>query len=472
MSQPTNTSSPSSRTSTPPPDNNTDVLRELANQLTPSQSQGFLRGLRHRILDGISDQDEVVNGLKRRAVDAENEVQNPTKRTRTSRNHRTDGAQDLPTGCTGPELAARIRRYGRKFVILCGIWLALGEDDVQAFFSTSFDEDYDPELRFNGAIDESGERQAQLREVVDILPEDLVEYTDREWFARSFDDGMRNQLNNTTSRLRRDGLYNIIHGLKIDPPERSDDDEDEAPFEDRVPIKVTVSMLATPELRSQYFKVLIGWRADTSEYSIYGVPLLHGNESDTLDFNELFRHRLLLKVFASIIRGTRGPVGLMKKKSKLPRAECMQRTFSIGFTTPGAITSCAILVPLRRSARVTGINYYERHKLYLQKILDGLRLQHRWARDLFLFWDSHLFPELKGSHFGGGVSREEERQREEIDDATAAMMEMPVVSDAEDVPEGDDHGAGSAEGSGEGEAEAEGDAEGSDNTAGDVAGNP
>jgi hypothetical protein len=171
---------------------------------------------------------------------------------------------------------------------------------------------------------------------------------------------MRNQLNNTTSRLRRDGLYNIIHGLKIDPPERSDDDEDEAPFEDRVPIKVTVSMLATPELRSQYFKVLIGWRADTSEYSIYGVPLLHGNESDTLDFNELFRHRLLLKVcclsavtavtyvlnqvFASIIRGTRGPVGLMKKKSKLPRAECMQRTFSIGFTTPGAITSCAILV--------------------------------------------------------------------------------------------------------------------------------
>lgn len=108
---------------------------------------------------------------------------------------------------------------------------------------------------------------------------------------------MRNQLNNTTSRLRRDGLYNIIHGLKIDPPERSDDDEDEAPFEDRVPIKVTVSMLATPELRSQYFKVLIGWRADTSEYSIYGVPLLHGNESDTLDFNELFRHRLLLNIW-------------------------------------------------------------------------------------------------------------------------------------------------------------------------------
>jgi hypothetical protein len=78
---------------------------------------------------------------------------------------------------------------------------------------------------------------------------------------------------------------------------------------------------------------------------------------------------------------------------------------------------------------VTGINYYHRFNEYLDKILEGLRRRQKWAQDLFVFWDSHLFPETNGSKFGGGVQAEDESVREELVAATTALVDMPVVSD-------------------------------------------
>jgi hypothetical protein len=82
-----------------------------------------------------------------------------------------------------------------------------------------------------------------------------------------------------------------------------------------------------------------------------------------------------------------------------------------------------------RVGDVTGINYYHRYNEYLAKILEGLQRRQQWARELFLFWDSHVFPETNGSNFGGGVQEDAEDVRAELAAATDVLTNMPVVSD-------------------------------------------
>jgi hypothetical protein len=139
----------------------------------------------------------------------------------------------------------------------------------------------------------------------------------------------------------------------------------------------------------------------------------------------------------------------------------MQRIHNIQYTTPGAIVDSAIWVRGTLSSShllhidtqaiwlfsgdedflptgdFTAINYRDRHDEYLDKILEGLRRQQKWARDLFVFWDSHLFPSTNGSHYGGGVQQDHEEDRGEMEDATDVMLNMPTVSDAEDEDEVD-----------------------------------
>jgi hypothetical protein len=45
-----------------------------------------------------------------------------------------------------------------------------------------------------------------------------------------------------------------------------------------------------------HFAVSISWNETNSKYRFWDIPFLHGNESRTLDYNELFCHPLLLKV--------------------------------------------------------------------------------------------------------------------------------------------------------------------------------
>jgi hypothetical protein len=72
--------------------------------------------------------------------------------------------------------------------MLCGPWLALGNGDVEAFFETTLDDDYEPELRFaadDPEHDEHEERQGQLRELRDILPNDLLPFLASSWMAKA-----------------------------------------------------------------------------------------------------------------------------------------------------------------------------------------------------------------------------------------------------------------------------------------------
>ncbi|KAF7325466.1 hypothetical protein MKEN_00395200 [Mycena kentingensis (nom. inval.)] len=424
MSQPNNSSTPST-----PERDRTERLKELALQLTPSQSDGFLRNLRQRISSGINDQSETIAGLKRRIDDVENAANDPRRRKKDSRNHRHVDEEDVPPSFTPEELCARVRSYGRKFVLLCGLWLAFGSSgDVYDFFQVPLDDEYDPLLRFSGTEDETDERQGQIRELIDILPEDMVEsYWTRQWFAKSIGDGMRNQINNTSHRLRRKAIENIVRGMKIYHPDK------------KKLVKVKKSFFATSESRFRFFKNLLGWKGPGAmqKYPKFDFPILQGNEADKLDYNEFLRHPLLLKVFAALIRGPEGPLGVMQKQSFPPSTTCMQRIYNIRYTTPGAIVTCAIWVIWLFSAddtptrigETTEIDYYDLHNRFLDKILYGLRNNQTWARELFRFWDSHLFPGLHGSPFGGVTRTEDEELREELEEADRALMDMPVDED-------------------------------------------
>ncbi|KAJ6548778.1 hypothetical protein B0H19DRAFT_1162016 [Mycena capillaripes] len=390
-------------------------LKSLILLCTPSKSGRELADLRAQLAACIDDQGRTVQHLKHRLVEAENEKNNPSKRSRRSRNHRTEGVEEESRDFTPKELEGRARRTGRKFVILCGLWLCLDDDDYEAFFNAELDNEYNAELRFNSDDDI---QQGQLREVLDILPDDLLPFRKRAWLAQAFKDGMSGQRSHTRTRLRN----NVQHIL---------------------PDSIPASRVATQESRQRHFRILIGWDENNARYSIWHIPVLHGNESEKLDFNTVFRHPMLLKIFACIIRGCASADGVMDGTSRLPRANAMQRIFNITYTTPGAIASCAVWLiwllsgdeDFLPTGDITAIDYRYRYNEYLEKILEGLRLRQKWAQDLFVFWDSHLFPSTNGSHFGGGVQQVHEEDREEISEATDALLSMPVVSDDDDEEE-------------------------------------
>ncbi|KAJ7826385.1 hypothetical protein B0H14DRAFT_2817401 [Mycena olivaceomarginata] len=391
-----------SRSPSPPGTHDTSCdhiahLKSLILLCTPRKSDRELAELSA----SVDDEGRVVRHLKHCLIDVENEASNPKKRSRRSRNHRTEGIEEQAVELTATELEARARQTGRKFVILCGLWLCLADDDYEAFFKADPDDEYDAELRFSS---DENIRQGQLREVLDILPDDLMQTR-----VAGAGDGMNSQRSHTRTRLRKD-------------------------VEHIVPERIPAARVATQQSRIQHFRSLIGWDEEKNRYSIWNVPFLHGNESATLDFDEVFRHPILLKIFACIIRGSASAEGVMRGTSHLPRANAMQRIHNIQYTTPGAIVDSAIWAiwlfsgdeDFLPTGDFTAINYRDRHDEYLDKILEGLRRQ-----------QNHLFPSTNGSHYGGGVQQDHEEDRGEIEDATDVMLNMPTVSDAEDEDEVD-----------------------------------
>ncbi|KAJ7304607.1 hypothetical protein DFH08DRAFT_825368 [Mycena albidolilacea] len=120
--------------------------------------------LRAQLAAAIDEQASAFQQCKRRLIDVENEGSNPRKRGSRARNHRADREErvrvDPPSDAK--ELEECVCRHGRKFVILCGLWLALGTGDCEAFFKTPLDDKYDAELRF-GADGPDGDEHKRGR---------------------------------------------------------------------------------------------------------------------------------------------------------------------------------------------------------------------------------------------------------------------------------------------------------------------
>ncbi|KAJ7581541.1 hypothetical protein C8J56DRAFT_1057520 [Mycena floridula] len=102
----------------------------------------------------------------------------------------------------------------------------------------------------------------------------------------------------------------------------------------------------------------------------------------------------------ALIRGPKGPRGLMEGHPFRPAMEIMKGKHHIQHTTPGAIAGAAVLArwalspddQLKSPGDHTGINYQKDFDEYLQKLLTGLRAKKRWTKQLFAYWDNIIFP--------------------------------------------------------------------------------
>ncbi|KAJ7448975.1 hypothetical protein FB451DRAFT_1375214 [Mycena latifolia] len=84
-------------------------------------------------------------------------------------------------------------------------------------------------------------------------------------------------------------------------------------------------------------------------------------------------------------------------------------------------------VELVQIGNQTEINYAKRYEIYLARICRGLRMRKRWARDLFTYWDSILFPHAEDS-LGENLSTNQQAEQDELNEA------MDIFDDAPSVP--------------------------------------
>ncbi|KAJ7633506.1 hypothetical protein B0H17DRAFT_961770, partial [Mycena rosella] len=199
---------------------------------------------------------------------------------------------------------------------------------------------------------------------------------------RDFMDGMDGERGTMSTRLRVQALANIVADVK--------------PF-------------ATSAGRKEAFADLIGYSENTDTGDWYYKPLtaeiLYDVYDGTCNLDHMFRNPLLLKITASLIRGAQGAVGLLEGRSRMPQAKCVERMYRIKRTSPGMIANAAVLAIWLHSADIelvqignqTEINYAKRYEIYLARICRGLRMRKRWARNLFTYWDSILFPHAEDS---------------------------------------------------------------------------
>ncbi|KAJ7237042.1 hypothetical protein B0H12DRAFT_1238354 [Mycena haematopus] len=148
--------------------------------------------------------------------------------------------------------------------------------------------------------------------------------------------------------------------------------------------------------------------------------------STRTDLTRLFHGPCLLKIYASLIHGPSGAVGLFSGKSKRPAAETTERKLKIHFTTLGVIVNSSLLAIWLHSADTqlteigdeTGINYRERHSYYMQRIVEALTSKKAWAVDLIASWDHILFPDADKPHPNDAAAAGDEAGEDDDDFST------------------------------------------------------
>ncbi|KAF7340796.1 hypothetical protein MSAN_02108700 [Mycena sanguinolenta] len=359
--------------SSPPPQSSptrtTDNILELALQVTPSKSPATLDKVRRQIQSHANNLRGDVSTLKRRVDDLEN--QSIATETRTKRRKRFNRAADADETISNPKsLEGLAREKGRRFLITEALFLV--DDDV---FVADEEEDFDVRDEFTS---KKNKIQGQLRRILQLLPEKLKVIRTTDLIAGAFYDGMSSSRSTISNRLRGASLACIV-----DDPQ----------------------LFATSSGRYDAFAKDIGYQpgTPTSEpyYSKLNVPVLYSDWEGTKNVNGLFRGPCLLKIYASLIRGPNGAVGLLEGKSKRPAAKTVERMYSLEFSTLGAIVNSAVLciwlhspdTNLTEIGDQTGINYRDRQTYYMQHLVEAMDSKKDWALELVEYWDRILFPD-------------------------------------------------------------------------------
>ncbi|KAJ7687366.1 hypothetical protein B0H17DRAFT_1136284 [Mycena rosella] len=314
-----------------------DDLLALTQQLTPSKSPRSLHKIRHDIQLQANDVQQEHVTLKRRAVDAEQQV-NLTRRPRKKRKHgdRTRNADDTEFNTEATE--ARIRNA-----------LFLIDDDI-----------LDTEEPKTSTLTRSAtETSARASYVISSLSSPMMSG------PRLTNHGYKTpcQRASICHRLRTEALHIIAENVKD---------------------------FTTSASRFDAFPKFIGYKSVTGSseafYDRFGVPILYDQWDGKITWTIFSGRRapqvpylpllipidqLSLEVFASIIRGPRGAEGLFEGKSSFRKQTCRCSTFS-GIWLFSADTQ------LVKVGDETTIDYAARH-VSTSANCEGLRDKKAWA---------------------------------------------------------------------------------------------
>ncbi|KAJ7920329.1 hypothetical protein B0H13DRAFT_1867667 [Mycena leptocephala] len=207
----------------------------------PRKSPRTVNKIRQQLQVHANDAQQQAVNLKRRAVDAEQQV-DATRKPRKKRRlgDRARGADDSEVNPEATE--ARVREQ---------------------------DPDFDLDHEYDSSVTE---RQGQLHDILEVLPDDVKPKISQTWVQDSFLDGLSGQRTSIRYRLRTEAIHHLVDDVKA---------------------------CATSASRFEKFSALIGHKPATGKsqafYDRWAVPVLYDKWDGHVDLNGLFRGELPVK---------------------------------------------------------------------------------------------------------------------------------------------------------------------------------
>ncbi|KAJ7886229.1 hypothetical protein B0H14DRAFT_1323110 [Mycena olivaceomarginata] len=320
--------------------------------------------IRTNIQAGMNEVDGLLTAKDRQIADLINQAHATRRPRKRRRHHRSEGIDNSQA----PNPAAveeRTRAAGRRFALLKSLFFI----DDERVWAVQKDETFNRTKEFDS---DEGRIQGQLLDVLDVLPEDVHEWRQDEWLSLA-----------TTAHsswmawtARRATIAHHIRSQSLST------------------LVADATNFESSTSRKSTFHDLIGYNAPTETshafYSSYKVAILYDEYDGTVDLDHIFRHPVLLRIFACLIRGPNGAKGLLEGTSKRPQAKCVEKLYNVKRITAGVIVNCAILgiwlhspdTQLQATGDTTHINYSARLSEYLWQLVEGLRSQAEWAEGL------------------------------------------------------------------------------------------
>ncbi|KAK6984123.1 hypothetical protein R3P38DRAFT_3375283 [Favolaschia claudopus] len=226
------------------------------------------RGLQEEIGVLVNEAADEYDAKESEIADLSNRIVPAKSRRRRRRLHRADDADESVEGPGA--LEERVRKAGRHMQVNVAVWF----QDEAAVFMDDADDDFDYDTEFDSKATRT---QAQIQDVIQLLPKEAVPLRTQEWIGSAFIDGMGNQRSATVYRLRHPSLIHL-----------SD--------------KNDLKYFSSSSSRFEHFKERIGYIAATETedayYSTFLAPILYDQFHDDLDVNHLFRNPLPLQLCA------------------------------------------------------------------------------------------------------------------------------------------------------------------------------
>ncbi|KAK6995695.1 hypothetical protein R3P38DRAFT_3223671 [Favolaschia claudopus] len=385
-----------------------DILN-LVQQLTPSKSDRQGRALHEQLGVVVSEAEDEYAAKESEIADLSNQLVPAKSQRRRKRFNRADDADESVEAPGAPE--ERVRKAGRHMQVNEAVWL---EAEAAFDFATEFDS-------------KANRIQAQIHDVVRLLPKVAVPLRTQEWIASAFADGTGGQRSATVTRLRHPSLIHLC-------------DKDE------------YKHFSSSSSRFQHFKERIGYIAATETegayYSTFLAPILYDEFHGDIDVQHLFRNPFLLQIHASILRGPDGGQDLFTDHPHPVQGGHVQKLHRIKRTTTGAIANSAVWAIWLYSADTkfldrgpeTHINYVKRYFDYAEQLRKALARKKAWAIDLLQYWDDVLFPDADDdidARGGEGQIAERESAMEAFDNVPSRQS-TPASLDVGNENQGDD----------------------------------